>query len=102
VGPDRRLLCAVGDNPMVMLLDARTGAGMTRVGRTHARVVADRLTAPCRMCVCAEALRLAGHLDNGFGCAWSPDGRCIATSNEDYTARSGLTYPRRRTVLPAL
>lgn len=31
--------------------------------------------------------KLTGHLDFGFACAWSPDGKLIATGNQDGTCR---------------
>ncbi len=32
-------------------------------------------------------MTLSGHADFGFGCAWSPNGKTIATSNQDGTCR---------------
>jgi WD40 repeat protein len=31
--------------------------------------------------------KLKGHLDYSFACAWSPDGRVLATGNQDMTTR---------------
>lgn len=56
--PDGRLRCVIGDSPDAWVVEADTG----------------RPVHPLR-----------GHRDFGFACAWSPDMRHIATSNQDKT-----------------
>ncbi|KAE8382154.1 hypothetical protein BDV26DRAFT_253906 [Aspergillus bertholletiae] len=56
--PDGRLRCVIGDSPDAWIVEADTG----------------RPVHPLR-----------GHRDFGFACAWSPDMRHIATSNQDKT-----------------
>lgn len=56
--PDGRLRCVIGDSPEAWVVEADTG----------------RPVHPLR-----------GHHDFGFACAWSPDMRHIATSNQDKT-----------------
>ncbi|EAW15243.1 WD40 repeat domain-containing protein [Aspergillus clavatus NRRL 1] len=56
--PDGRLRVVIGDSPDAWVVEADTG----------------RPVHPLR-----------GHLDFGFACAWSPDMRHIATSNQDKT-----------------
>lgn len=60
VSPDGRLACVVGDDPVALLLDARTNDTVAR---------------------------LEGHLDYGFATAWHPDGWLFATGNQDTTCR---------------
>lgn len=47
---------------------------------------------------------LTGHIDYSFACAWSPDGRLLATGNQDMTTRLYDTRNLSRTlaVLPAI
>ena len=54
--PDGKLRALVGDTTDVWVVDAENGQ--------HERL-------------------LTGHQDYGFACAWSPDGRYIATANQD-------------------
>ncbi|KAJ5899998.1 hypothetical protein N7495_004742 [Penicillium taxi] len=58
--PDTRLRVVIGDSPDAWVIEADTG----------------RPVHPLR-----------GHRDFGFACAWSPDMRHIATSNQDKTVR---------------
>ncbi|RKP08062.1 WD40-repeat-containing domain protein [Thamnocephalis sphaerospora] len=58
--PDRLLVCAVGDETDAVILNARDGQ---------------------------VATMLPGHIDYSFACSWSPDGRVIATGNQDTTTR---------------
>ncbi|XP_027094105.1 uncharacterized WD repeat-containing protein C2A9.03-like isoform X1 [Coffea arabica] len=60
VSPDGRLLAVLGDNPESLIADAHSG-----------KVVGT----------------LKGHLDYGFASAWHPDGRMLATGNQDTTCR---------------
>lgn len=60
VCPDGRLLAVLGDNPECLIADAHSG-----------KVVGT----------------LKGHLDYGFASAWHPDGRILATGNQDTTCR---------------
>ncbi|KAI9714209.1 MAG: hypothetical protein M1812_006430 [Candelaria pacifica] len=54
--PDGRLRVVVGDTRSVMIDDAESGARLVKLG---------------------------GHQDFGFSCAWADDGRTIATANQD-------------------
>lgn len=47
----------------------------------------------------AVALQLPGHVGYTFSCDWSPDGRLLATGNEDHTAR---VFDLRRSTPAAL
>ncbi|KAL6317498.1 hypothetical protein AAG906_030251 [Vitis piasezkii] len=60
VSPDGKLLAVLGDSAECLLADAQTG-----------KVVAT----------------LKGHLDYSFASAWHPDGRTLATGNQDTTCR---------------
>ncbi|PHU20300.1 hypothetical protein BC332_11451 [Capsicum chinense] len=60
VSPDGKLLAVLGDSPECLLADAQSG-----------KVVCD----------------LKGHLDYSFASAWHPDGRILATGNQDTTCR---------------
>ncbi len=54
--PDGRLRVVVGDTTSVMIDDAETGSHLVRLG---------------------------GHQDHGFSCAWADDGITVATANQD-------------------
>lgn len=58
--PDGRLRVIIGDSPDAWVMEADTGRPVQR---------------------------LSGHRDFGFACAWSPDMRHIATSNQDKTLK---------------
>lgn len=60
VSPDDKLLAILGDSPECLLADAQSG-----------KVVSN----------------LKGHLDYSFSSAWHPDGRILATGNQDTTCR---------------
>ena len=60
VNPASDLVCVVGDHTEAIILDMKSGK---------------------------EVHRLQGHMDNSFACAWSPDGRWLATGNQDHTVR---------------
>ncbi|XP_022039597.1 uncharacterized WD repeat-containing protein C2A9.03 isoform X1 [Helianthus annuus] len=60
ISPDGKLLIVVGDNPVGLLVDSRSG-----------KTVAS----------------LFGHLDFSFASAWHPDGQTFATGNQDKTCR---------------
>lgn len=60
VSPDGRLLAVLGDSSEGLLVDAQSG-----------KVVNE----------------LKGHLDYSFSSAWHPDGRILATGNQDTTCR---------------
>nr|CAG8504292.1 10195_t:CDS:10 [Entrophospora candida] len=60
VSPNRDLLCVVGDDTETMIVSSETG-----------KVVSV----------------LKGHIDYSFACCWSPNGRTIATGNQDKTTR---------------
>ncbi|CAI9116336.1 OLC1v1017453C3 [Oldenlandia corymbosa var. corymbosa] len=60
VSPDGRLLAVLGDSAECLIADAQSG-----------RVVGT----------------LEGHLDYSFSSAWHPDGRILATGNQDTTCR---------------
>ncbi|CAJ0639882.1 12247_t:CDS:10 [Entrophospora sp. SA101] len=60
VSPNRDLLCVVGDDTETMIVSSETG-----------KVVSV----------------LKGHIDYSFACCWSPNGRIIATGNQDKTTR---------------
>ncbi|CAN4080444.1 unnamed protein product [Withania somnifera] len=60
VSPDGKLLAVLGDSPECLLADAQSG-----------KVVSN----------------LKGHLDYSFASAWHPDGRILATGNQDTTCR---------------
>ncbi|KAG9157377.1 hypothetical protein Leryth_005001 [Lithospermum erythrorhizon] len=60
VSPDGRLLAVLGDSSECLLADAKSG-----------KVVSN----------------LRGHLDYSFSSAWHPDGRIVATGNQDTTCR---------------
>jgi len=61
MSPDGGAICVVGDSSEAVLLDPRAAG--------------------------KEIGRLKGHLDFSFCCAWSSDGRWLATGNQDHTAR---------------
>ncbi|KAH6759008.1 Transducin/WD40 repeat-like superfamily protein [Perilla frutescens var. frutescens] len=58
--PDGKLLAVLGDSPECLLADAQSG-----------KVISN----------------LKGHLDYSFASAWHPDGRILATGNQDTTCR---------------
>ncbi|KAL0094587.1 hypothetical protein J3Q64DRAFT_1714960 [Phycomyces blakesleeanus] len=58
--PDKRLLCVVGDSTESCIVDISSG-----------RVV----------------MEMNEHHDYSFACAWHPDGRTVATGNQDKTTR---------------
>uniref|UniRef100_A0A7N0UN76 Transducin/WD40 repeat-like superfamily protein n=1 Tax=Kalanchoe fedtschenkoi TaxID=63787 RepID=A0A7N0UN76_KALFE len=60
VSPDGRLIAVLGDNTDCLLADSQSG-----------KIVAT----------------LKGHLDYSFSSAWHPDGRVLATGNQDTTCR---------------
>ncbi|CAG8603122.1 4329_t:CDS:10 [Funneliformis mosseae] len=60
VNPNKDLLCVVGDNTDTVVVNADTK-----------KTVAT----------------LKGHFDYSFACCWSPDGKIIATGNQDKTTR---------------
>ncbi|KAF9610326.1 hypothetical protein IFM89_021996, partial [Coptis chinensis] len=60
VSPDGKLLAVLGDNVNCLIADAQSG-----------KVVGS----------------LRGHLDYSFASAWHPDGRILATGNQDSTCR---------------
>ncbi|XAR48572.1 hypothetical protein NMG60_11031438 [Bertholletia excelsa] len=60
VSPDGRLLAVLGDSAECLLADAQSG-----------KIVGN----------------LKGHLDYSFASAWHPDGRILATGNQDTTCR---------------
>ncbi|KAI9097646.1 hypothetical protein K1719_025417 [Acacia pycnantha] len=60
VGPDGKLLAVLGDSTEGLITDANTG-----------KVTGN----------------LKGHLDYGFASAWHPNGRILATGNQDTTCR---------------
>ncbi|KAK7282797.1 hypothetical protein RIF29_11861 [Crotalaria pallida] len=60
VSPDGKLLAVLGDSTECLIADANTG-----------KVTAN----------------LKGHLDYSFASAWHPDGRILATGNQDTTCR---------------
>eukprot|EP00741_Cyanophora_paradoxa_P003466 tig00000711_g3366.t2 len=69
VSPDGRLLCVVGDDTDGMIADAYTGKPVAT---------------------------LKGHIDYSFASAWHPDGRLVATGNQDTTTRLwDVRYPSR-------
>ncbi|KAK9271302.1 hypothetical protein L1049_026892 [Liquidambar formosana] len=60
ISPDRKLLAVLGDSVECIIADAQSG-----------KVVGN----------------LKGHLDYSFASAWHPDGRILATGNQDTTCR---------------
>ncbi|XP_057975046.1 uncharacterized WD repeat-containing protein C2A9.03 isoform X2 [Malania oleifera] len=60
VSPDGKLFAVLGDDPECLIADAQSG-----------KVVGN----------------LKGHLDYSFSSAWHPDGRILATGNQDTTCR---------------
>ncbi|KAK4387748.1 putative WD repeat-containing protein C2A9.03 [Sesamum angolense] len=60
VSPDGKLLAVLGDSPECLIADAQSG-----------KVIGN----------------LKGHLDYSFASAWHPDGRILATGNQDTTCR---------------
>ncbi|XP_059444233.1 uncharacterized WD repeat-containing protein C2A9.03-like [Corylus avellana] len=60
VSPDGKLLAVLGDNVECLIADAQSG-----------KVIEN----------------LKGHLDYSFASAWHPDGRILATGNQDTTCR---------------
>ncbi|KAJ3017366.1 hypothetical protein HKX48_003575 [Thoreauomyces humboldtii] len=71
--PDKRLLCAVGDQIDTLILNADDGK---------------------------QVARLTGHIDYSFACAWSPtDSHLLATGNQDMTTRLYDTRNLSRTLV---
>ncbi|XP_073312960.1 uncharacterized WD repeat-containing protein C2A9.03-like [Primulina huaijiensis] len=60
LSPDGKLLVIVGDDPVGMLVDSRSGEAIAS---------------------------LHGHLDHSFASAWHPDGLTFSTGNQDKTCR---------------
>ncbi|KAL5210706.1 hypothetical protein ABZP36_006329 [Zizania latifolia] len=60
VSPDGKMLAVLGDSSDCLLADSQSGK---------------------------EIARLKGHLDYSFSSAWHPDGRVVATGNQDRTCR---------------
>ncbi|KAF0400794.1 WD40 repeat-like protein [Gigaspora margarita] len=60
VSPNKKLLCVVGDDTDTVIASADSGKNIAT---------------------------LKGHIDYSFACCWSPDGRIIATGNQDKTTR---------------
>ncbi|KAI0164862.1 quinon protein alcohol dehydrogenase-like superfamily [Xylariaceae sp. FL1272] len=60
LSPDKRLRVMVGDTQDVVITDAENGQILESLG---------------------------GHRDFGFACDWSPDGRVVATGNQDKSIR---------------
>uniref|UniRef100_A0A0E0KEG1 Uncharacterized protein n=1 Tax=Oryza punctata TaxID=4537 RepID=A0A0E0KEG1_ORYPU len=60
VSPDGKLLAVLGDSCDCLIADSQSGK---------------------------EIVRLKGHLDYSFSSAWHPDGRVLATGNQDRTCR---------------
>ncbi|XP_051126494.1 uncharacterized WD repeat-containing protein C2A9.03-like isoform X2 [Andrographis paniculata] len=60
VSPDGKMVAVLGDNPECLIADAQSGKFITG---------------------------LTGHLDYSFASAWHPDGRILATGNQDRTCR---------------
>ncbi|XP_015691205.1 uncharacterized WD repeat-containing protein C2A9.03 isoform X2 [Oryza brachyantha] len=60
VSPDGKLLAVLGDSTNCLIADSQSGK---------------------------EIARLKGHLDYSFSSAWHPDGRVVATGNQDRTCR---------------
>ncbi|KAK4801436.1 hypothetical protein SAY86_021923 [Trapa natans] len=60
VSPDGKLLAVLGDNKDCLIADAESGKTIST---------------------------LKGHLDYSFASAWHPDGRILATGNQDTTCR---------------
>uniref|UniRef100_A0A0D9VUP1 Uncharacterized protein n=1 Tax=Leersia perrieri TaxID=77586 RepID=A0A0D9VUP1_9ORYZ len=60
VNPDGKLLAVLGDSSDCLIADSQSGK---------------------------EIARLKGHLDYSFSSAWHPDGRVLATGNQDRTCR---------------
>ena len=62
-----QMVCVVGDNPNVLLMDPSTGK---------------------------TSSELSGHLDFSFAAAWHPNGYVLATGNQDTTTRLwDIRYP---------
>ncbi|KAG8369221.1 hypothetical protein BUALT_Bualt15G0128900 [Buddleja alternifolia] len=60
VSPDGKMLAVLGDSPECLIADAQSGKVLSN---------------------------LKGHLDYSFASAWHPDGRILATGNQDTTCR---------------
>ncbi|XP_047328052.1 uncharacterized WD repeat-containing protein C2A9.03 isoform X2 [Impatiens glandulifera] len=60
ISPDGKMLAVLGDNSDCLISDSETG-----------KTIAN----------------LKGHLDYSFSSAWNPDGRIVATGNQDTTCR---------------
>ncbi|KAJ1966031.1 hypothetical protein GGI12_000349 [Dipsacomyces acuminosporus] len=64
VAPGGSIECVVGDCTDALLVDPRAGFGKSK-----------------------HIASLSGHKDYSFACSFSPDGRLVATGNQDTTAR---------------
>ncbi|KAJ3032166.1 UNVERIFIED_CONTAM: hypothetical protein HDU68_000005 [Siphonaria sp. JEL0065] len=60
MSPDKRIICVCGDATESSIVNTDTGD---------------------------KVMKLTGHIDFSFACAWSPCGRFIATGNQDLTSR---------------
>ncbi|KAI8854831.1 WD40-repeat-containing domain protein [Chytridium lagenaria] len=60
LSPDKRMICIVGDERDAHIVNANSGE---------------------------VEIKLSGHIDYSFACAWSPCGLYVATGNQDVTTR---------------
>eukprot|EP01018_Ginkgo_biloba_P038289 Gb_08535 [translate_table: standard] len=82
VSPDSKLIAVLGDNTDCMLADCQTGKS------DHLRELELGGVSYCLViCWPEEVGTLKGHLDYGFASSWHPDGRILATGNQDTTCR---------------
>lgn len=96
VSPDGKALAVLGDSSDCLIADSQSGKVNTQ---DVYNLFADSelhvtVCSPSRCClltvVCdigQEIATLRGHLDYSFSSAWHPDGRVLATGNQDRTCR---------------
>jgi WD40 repeat protein len=85
ISGDKRILCAVGDSTDSILADAQSGEGTILCFSYLCLTFAYYRRAHTVTMPVIKVLH--GHIDYSFACCWSPDGRYLATGNQDKTTR---------------
>lgn len=90
MSPDGKLVAILGDNTDCLLADAVSGK-VSNIYALHQLLVTYLLLWDAPLVLIFLTLQeigtLKGHLDYSFASAWHPDGRILATGNQDTTCR---------------